>query len=113
MKISLRKKENPHKESLERRIKANEEYLETMVAGTEEYEKCQKALVTDYEELRKMNESKIKASDVLPWVTLGVTAIAGIFVPMYGMNKAYQKEEVDGELSNGKIWSLATKKTKN
>lgn len=107
------KKTNPHKESLERRIKANEEYLETMVAGTEEYEKIQKALVTDYEELRKMNESRIKASDILPWVTLGVTAIAGIFVPMYGMNKAYQKEEVEGELSNGKVWSIATKKTKN
>ena len=113
MKLKLKKKPNPHKESLERRIKSNEEYLETMVAGTKEYEMCQEAILKDYEELRKMNEHKIKASDILPWVTLGVTAIAGIFVPMYGMNKAYQKEEVDGELSNGKVWSLATKKTKN
>jgi hypothetical protein len=29
------------------------------------------------------------------------------------MNKAYQKEEVEGELSNGKVWSIATKKTKS
>ena len=36
-KLKFKKKENPHRESLERMIKTNEEYLETMVAGTKEY----------------------------------------------------------------------------
>lgn len=109
----FKKKVDPHRESLERRIKANEEYLETMVAGTKEYEMCQLSLLKDYEELRKMNEHKIKMSDVLAWATLAVTAVAGIAVPVYGMNKAYQKEEVDGELSNGKVWSIGTKNMKH
>lgn len=109
----FKKKVDPHKESLERRIASNEAYLETMVAGTEEYKMCQEALLRDYEELRTMNEHKVKASDVLAWVTLGVTAVAGIFVPLYGMNHAYQKEEVEGELSNGKVWSLGTKNMKH
>lgn len=113
MRIGIRKKSNPHKESLERRIKANEEYLETMVAGTKEYQLLQEALETDYERLDKMNQPKFKASDILPWATLAATMIVGAVVPVYGMNKAYQKEEVDGELSNGKVWSMATKNIKH
>ena len=110
--MNIFKRENPHKESLERRIKANEEYLETMVAGTEEYEMAQNALIKDYEELKKMNEHKIKASDILPWATLAVSVVAGIFVPMYGMNKAYESE-AEGELRNGTVWGLATKNIKS
>ena len=103
------KKTNPHRESLERQIKDNEAYLETLVAGTDEYKKCQEAVFNGYEQLRKMDEHKIKASDVLPWVTLAVTAVAGIFVPVYGMNKAYQKEEVDNDIPNGRVWTISQK----
>ncbi len=113
MNIKINKKSDPHRESLERRIRINETYLESMVAGTEEYDIIQHALLRDYEELRKMDESKFKITDILPWATLAVTAIAGIFVPMYGMNKAYRSEEEEGKLKNGTVFNLATKNMKS
>lgn len=113
MKIKINKKTDVHRESLERRITYNEEYLESFEPNTDEYEIIQKRLLADYDELRKMDDAKIKAKDVLPWLTLAVTAIAGIFVPMYGMNKAYRSEEEEGKLKNGTVFNLATKNMKH
>lgn len=119
MKISFKKKSNPHRESLERRIQANEAYLETMVAGTKEYKLIQKALKNDYDELRKMDEPKVKLSDVVAILGVIVSA-AGIGVNLATSlhrdktrkdlgELAFKKEEIEGELKNGTDWSLAAK----
>ena len=113
MKIKINKKVDEHRESLERRISYNEMYLEQFEPDTDEYEIIQKRLLSDYDELRKMDESKIKARDVLPWLTLAVTAIAGIFVPVYGMKLAYRSEEEEGKLKNGTVFGLGTKNMKH
>lgn len=106
-------KENPHRENLESRINSNEEYIQRFAPDTEEYEKVQQVLLKDYEELRKMDDNKKKLSDILPLATLVVTAIAGIVVPVYGMNKAYRSEEVEGKLKNGTVFGMATKNMKH
>lgn len=111
--IKLRLKSDPRRESLLRRIEINETYLESMVAGTEEYDIVQHVLLRDYEELRKIDENKVKAKDILPWISLAVTAVAGIVVPVYGMKMAYRSEEVDGKLKNGTVFNLATKNMKS
>ncbi len=119
MKIKFRKKTNPHRESLERRIQANEAYLETMVAGTKEYKLIQKALNNDYEELRKMDESKVKLSDIIAglgvvatFATAGVTLYTSLHRDQTRKELgelAFRKEEIEGELKNGTDWSLAAK----
>lgn len=107
--LKLKKKENPHKESIENRITANEAYLESLDAATEKYRNVQEVLMVDYEELRKMNQNKLNARDFLHILDIAIAATAGIVVPLYGMNKAYRSEEVEGKLKNGTIFNLATK----
>ena len=109
--MKIKFKQNEHKEFLKNELKNTEAYLAKLGPG-EEYDEYFAHWQQLNEELRKMSFGN-KVKEALPWLTLGVTAVAGIFVPIYGMNKAYQKEEVEGELSNGKVWSIATKKTKN
>lgn len=117
--FKLKKKVNPHVESLERRIKANEEYLETMVAGTKEYKDIQDAINSDYAELRKMTEPKIKVETVIAAVGAFAT-VAGVITNVIISERrdntrkeiaqlAYQKEELESELKNGTIMSLAMK----
>lgn len=113
IKLKIKKKTNPHKESIERRITDNETYLESLDAATEKYRNVQQVLVVDYEELRKMNQNKLNARDFLHILDIGIAAIAGIAVPLYGMNKAYRSEEVEGKLKNGTVFNLATKIMKN
>ena len=107
------KKVDPHKESLEARIAYNEEYILNFTPETQEYDIIQQVLLRDYEELRRMEESKVKTKDILPLATLVVTAVAGIVVPVYGMNKAYRSEEVEGKLKNGTVFGIATKNMKH
>ena len=111
--MSIFKKANPHREQLEARIAYNEEYIQQFTPETQEYDSIQQVLMRDYEELRKMDESKVKAKDILPWASLVVTVFAGVVVPVYGMNKAYKSEEVDGKLKNGTVFGMATKNMKH
>lgn len=111
--MSIFKKVDPHREQLEARITYNEDYIQKFTPETEEYDIIQQVLMRDYEELRKMDESKVKAKDILPWASLVVTVFAGIVVPVYGMNKAYKSEEVDGKLKNGTVFGMATKNMKH
>ena len=107
------KKVDENIRGLKARIAYNEEYIQNFTPETDEYEIIQKALMRDYEEVRKMEESRFKATDILPWLTLAVTAVAGIVVPVYGMNKAYRSEEEEGKLKNGTVFNLATKNMKS
>lgn len=111
--MKLFKNNDEHKAQIEARIAYNEEYIQNFTPETQEYDIIQQVLMRDYDELRRMDEHKVKAKDVLPWLTLAVTAIAGIVVPVYGMNKAYTSEEVDGKLKNGTVFNLATKNMKH
>ena len=107
------KKVDDNINSLKARIKYNEEYIQNFTPETDEYDIIQQVLLRDYEEVRKMEESKVKAKDILPWASLVVTVFAGIVVPVYGMNKAYKSEEVDGKLKNGTVFGMATKNMKH
>lgn len=107
------KKVDDNINSLKARIRYNEDYIQNFTPETQEYDIVQQVLLRDYEELRKMEESKVKAKDILPWLTLAVTAVAGIVVPVYGMNKAYKSEEEEGKLKNGTVFNLATKNMKH
>ena len=119
MKISFKKTTDPHLESLERRIKANEEYLETMVAGTKEYKRIQEALARDYEERRKMMEPTIKFGDIMAVVgaVTGIVAIVANVVTSERRDNtrkeiaqlAYKKEEIQNEIKNGTVMSMAMK----
>lgn len=111
--MSIFKKADPHREQLEARIAYIEDYIQQFAPETEEYDSIQQVLMRDYEELRKMDESKVKAKDILPWASLVVTVFAGVVVPVYGMNKAYKSEEVDGKLKNGTVFGMATKNMKH
>lgn len=118
-KFKLKKKVNPHRESLERMIKTNEEYLETMVAGTKEYKDCMDTLAVQYEELRKFDKPKINFGDVIG--ILGAIAAVGgvgatVATSIHRDNTRkelatwiYQNEELESNLGNGSIKSLATK----
>lgn len=111
--MSIFNKPDPHRDQIEARIAYNEEYIQNFTPETQEYDIIQQVLMRDYDELRRMDEHKMKAKDILPWVSLAVTAFAGIVVPVYGMNKAYRSEEVDGKLKNGTIFGMATKNMKH
>lgn len=107
------KKVDDNINSLKARIRYNEEYILNFTPDTQEYGIIQQVLLRDYEEIRKMEESRVKAKDILPLLTLAVTAVAGIVVPVYGMNKAYKSEEEEGKLKNGTVFNLATKNMKH
>ena len=109
MKIKL--KQNPRKEFLKKEIQDCEAYMRKLGPG-DEYDKYMEYWTWLNGQLKEMSFWH-KAGEALPWLTLGVTAVAGIAVPIYGMNKAYQEEEVEGKLKNGTVFNLATKQMKN
>lgn len=117
--FKFKRKTNPHRESLERMIKANEEYLETMVAGTKEYKECLEALTLQYEELRKFDKPKMSFGDVIGLIG-AVAGVGGVVATVVTSERRdqtrkeiatwiYQNEELESNLGNGSIKSLATK----
>lgn len=118
-KLKFKKKEDPHRERLEKALTANEEYLLTMVAGTKEYELVNDAVQKQREALEAYNKPKIGFKEVIE--ILGVVAgFAGAGATIYStVHKdntrkeiatwIYQNEEIDNNLGNGSIKTLATK----
>lgn len=109
MKIKI--KENPRKAFLKNEIQNCEAYMAKLGPGDEytEYFNYWKSLNDELKEMSFWH----KAGKALPWVTVGVSAVAGIFVPIYGMKLAYKSEEEEQKLKNGTVWGTATKSMKN
>lgn len=128
MKIRFGKKKEPtdrdrRKEWLISEMEQCQEYLKRTAPGSDDYQDFMDAWKAYNAELTAIEkadeEEKFHLKDILPWVT----AIAAVGTPLVmlvtSLHKdktrkelgelAYKKEELDGELSNGKDWSLATK----
>lgn len=107
-KISFGK--NKDKEFIIHEKEQLEQYMSTLGPG-DEYDTC----FEQWKQLNKALEDMSiwhKIGKSLPWLTLVVTAIGTIVVPVYGMNKAYKEEEVENNLKNGTVFSIATKQMK-
>ena len=108
--MKIRLKENPRKEFLKREISELESEMANL-SSRKEYDICLEEWKQLNEQLKEMSLLN-KVGKALPWLTLAVTAVGTIVVPIYGMNKAY-KEEKEGNLKNGDDWNLATKSMKH
>ncbi|MBO7452219.1 MAG: hypothetical protein J6U54_17975 [Clostridiales bacterium] len=129
MKITFGKKQ---KEPTERELrkafirsemKQIEEYMKSIAPGNEEYDVYHSTWQRWNSELMDIekaeNEDKFKLSDLLPWLTIALTAggtVAGVYTSVHKDktkkelgDMIYQKEEVEDALGNGKLYSLSTK----
>lgn len=107
MKIGFKK--NPRKEFLIHEMEQLELYMKKLGAG-EEYDACFKQWVAYREELEKMSWTN-KLNKALPWVSVIVTAVGTIAVPVALGQLAYRKSEEQGELKNGDVWREAISNT--
>jgi len=102
---------NDTKKFLENEKRNMEEYMAKLGPG-EEYDKYFESWKKVNEELEKMSLG-YKISKAFPWIALGVTAAGTIFVPLYGMNKAYKEEEEENHIKNGTVFTLASKQIRS
>jgi hypothetical protein len=128
MNIKFRREKKPtdrdrRKEWLISEMKNIEEYMKSLAPMSDEYDAYRDNWLVYNKELMALeedeNKKKFRIQDLLPWATLLVTAGGTVATVATSLHKdktkeklgelAYQKEEVDNELGNGRVYSLATK----
>lgn len=105
----MKLKHNQSKEFLLREKKNLEDYMLTLGPG-DEYDHALLQWKAINDELERMSISN-KLKGVLPWLTLGVSAVGSIFVPIALGKLAYRNSEEQGKLKNGDVWREAISNT--
>lgn len=102
MKIAFKK--NEEKAKLDNEIKQKLDYM-TKIGPGEEYQNCLEELKQLYD-LKKRMSLTYKLKEAFPWISLGVTAVGTIGVPLFLGVLAWSKSE-NGELKEGDAWRQA------
>lgn len=100
---------NKSKEFLLRERQNLEDYMEKLGPG-DEYDHALLQWKAINDELEKMSFGN-KLKDALPWLTLLVTAVGSIGVPIALGKLAYRNSEEEGKLKNGDVWREAISNT--
>ena len=100
---------NKSKEFLLREKRNLEDYMLTLGPG-DEYDHALLQWKAINDELEKMSIGN-KLKETLPWLTLVVTAIGSIGVPIALGKLAYRNSEEEGKLKNGDVWREAISNT--
>lgn len=100
---------NETKEFLLREKRSLEDQMANMDPG-DEYDRALLRWKAINDELREMSFGH-KMKDALPWLSLVVTAVGSIFVPVALGKLAYRNSEEEGKLKNGDVWREAISNT--
>ena len=102
--MKIRFKGNEEKKKVESEIKNKLDYMAKIGPG-DEYQNCLEELKELYE-LRESFTLTHKLKEAFPWVSLTITALGTIGVPLFLGTLAWSKSE-NGELKEGDSWRTA------